>query len=120
MLDEQVDMISDSKKQVDPSRDPKEEAHIIYRIHKLSVRQLFETAVIGVIGQELIKNAQENLSVDLSLNSLSLLNTITPKAIVTGAACNSAQVDRNIRKSCTPDDRNIRNPSRVGTPEVNV
>ena len=34
---------------------------------------------------------------------------ISSKDIVTGAACNSAQVDRNIR-----------NPSRVGNPEVNV
>ena len=55
----------------------------------------------------------------LSLKSLSLLNTITPKAIVTGAACNSAQVDRNTRKTCTPDDRNIWNHIRVGTLEVN-
>ena len=39
---------------------------------------------------------------------------------MTGAACNSAQVDRNIRKSCMPDDRNIWNPSRFGTPGVNV
>ena len=37
-----------------------------------------------------------------------------------GAACNSTQVGMRIRKSCTPFDRNIRNPSRVGTPEVNV
>ena len=57
---------------------------------------------------------------DLSLNTLSPLNTISSKEIVTGAACKSMQVDRNIRKSCTPVDRNIRNPSRVGTPEVNV
>ena len=48
--DEQVDTISDSNKQVDPSSDPKEETHIIDRIRKLSVRPiLFEPAVIGVI-----------------------------------------------------------------------
>ena len=52
--------------------------------------------------------------------SLSPLNKVTSKAIVTGAACNSAQVDRNIQKICTPDDRNIQSPSRVGTPGVNV
>ena len=33
--------------------------------------------------------------------------------------CDIVQVDRNIRKSCTSPDRNIRNPSRVGTPGVN-
>ena len=33
-LDEQVDTISDSNKQVDPSIDPKEETHIIDRIRK--------------------------------------------------------------------------------------
>ena len=57
---------------------------------------------------------------ELSLKSFSPLNTITLKAIVTGASCISAEVDRNIRKICTPDDRNIRNPSRVGTPGVNI
>ena len=117
--DEQVDTISYSNKQVDTSSDPKEETHISNIIHKWSVRQLFEPAVIGVIGQDLITNVQENSRVYLSLKSLSLLNTITPKAIVTGAACKSAQVDRNTRKTCTPDDRNIWNHIRVGTLEVN-
>ena len=45
--EDQVDTISDSNKQVDPSRDPKEETHIIDIIRKLSVRPiLFEQAVI--------------------------------------------------------------------------
>ena len=30
------------------------------------------------------------------------------------------QVDSNIRKRCTPVDSNIRNPSRIGTPGVNI
>ena len=58
--DEQIDTIRDSNKQVDPRSDPKEETHIIDRIRKLSVRQLFEPAVIGVIGQDLVTNVQEN------------------------------------------------------------
>ena len=96
-LDDQVDTLSDSNKQVDTSSDPKEETHIIDRIRKLSARQLFEPAVIGFIGTDLVTNDQENSRVELSLNIFSPLNTITTKAIVTGAACNSAQVDRNIR-----------------------
>ena len=84
--DEQVYTICDSNKQVDASIEPKEETHIIDRIRKLSVRQLFEPAVIGVIGQDLVTNVQENSSVDLSLESLSPLNTIMLKAIVIGLA----------------------------------
>ena len=113
-------MVSDPNKQVDPSRDQKEETHIIYRIRKLSVRQLFEQSVIIFIGQDLVTNVRENLRVELSLKILSPLNAIRSKAIVTGAACNSAEVDRNIRKICTPDDKNISNPSRIGTPGVNI
>ena len=64
-------------------------------------------------------NTRDNLRVELSLKSFSPLNTIISKDIVTGAACNSAQVDRNIRNG-TPVDRDIWNPSRVFTPEVNV
>ena len=116
---EQVDTISDFNKQVDPSRNPKEKIHIIHRIRKLSVRQLFDPDVIGIIGQDLITDVQENSRVELSLKSLSQLNTITSKAIVIGSACKCAQVDRNIRKSCTTPDRNIWNHNRVGTPGVN-
>ena len=119
--DEQVDTMSDSNKQVDPSSNPKEETHIIDRIRKLSVRTiLFDIAIIGVIGQDLIMNFQENSRVVISLKSLSPLNRIRSKAIVTGATCNSAQVDRKNRKSCTPVDRKIWKPSRVGTLGVNV
>ena len=46
--DEQVDTISDSNKQVDTSSKPKEETHIIDRIRKLSVRQLFDQVLSGV------------------------------------------------------------------------
>ena len=96
--DKQVDMISDSNKQVDASIEPNEETHIIDRIRKFSVRQLCEPAVIGVIGQDLVTNFKENFRVELSINSLSPLNTITSKAIVIGATCNSAQVDSNTLK----------------------
>ena len=92
----------------------------IDRIRELSVRQLFEPAVIGVIEQDLVTNVQENLRVELSLKSLSPLNTITSKVIVIGADCNSAQVDRNIQKICTPDDSHMSYPSRVGTTGFNV
>ena len=84
-LDEQVDTISDSNKQVDPRSDPKEENHIADRIRKLSV-ELFEPAVIGVIGHNLVTNVQENSRVELSLNSLSRINTNTSKAIMIGLA----------------------------------
>ena len=64
--DEQVDTISDSNKQVDASSETKEDTHIINRTRKLSVRQLFEPAVIGFIRQDLVINSQENLRVDIS------------------------------------------------------
>ena len=105
-----VDTIRDSKKQVDTSSDPKKETHIIDRIRKLSIRPiLFEPAIIGVIGQDLVMNVQKNLHMEISLEILSPLNTISSKDIVTGTVRNSAQVDRNIH-----------NPSKVGNPEFNV
>ena len=100
--DDQVDTIGDFNKQVDPSRNPKEKIHIIHRIRKLSVRQLFDPAVIGIIGQDLITDVQENSRVELSLKSLSPLIKVTLKEIVTGAACNTAQLDTNNQKLCTP------------------
>ena len=118
-LDEQVDTISDSNKQVDASSKPKEETHIIDRIRKLSVRQIFEPAVIGVIGQDLVTNVKENSRVDLSVKSLSSLNMIKSKAIMIGLECKIAEVDRNTLKSCTLPDKTIRNHSRIGTPGVN-
>ena len=89
--DEQIDMISDSNKQVDPSSYPKEEIHMIDRIRKLSVRLiLFESAVIVVIGKDLVTNVQDNSRTELSMKSLSPINTISLKEIVTGTACNGA------------------------------
>ena len=73
----QVDTISDSKKQVDPSSNPRVDTHIIDIIRKLSVRPiLFEPAVIG---QDLITSVQETSCDSLSLKSLNLLHTIRLK-----------------------------------------
>ena len=92
-------MILFNKKQVDTSSNPKEETHIIDRIRKSSVRPiLFEPAGIRDIRQDLVTNVQENSRVELSLKSLSPLNVISSKEIVIDTACNSAQIDRKIRK----------------------
>ena len=78
-------------KKFEPISDPKEENHIIDIIRKLSVRPiLFEPAVIGVIRQDLVTNVRENSRVEISLKSLSPINTISLKEIVTGTACNGA------------------------------
>ena len=50
--DDQVDTISDSNKQVDPSSDPRVDTHIIDRIRKLSVRPITLDPV--VIRQDLV------------------------------------------------------------------
>ena len=56
-LDEKVDTISDSNKQVDLRSDQMAETHIVDRVRKLSVGvRLFKPAVIRVIGMDLITN----------------------------------------------------------------
>ena len=83
-LDEKIDTISDTNKQVDPRIDPMAETHIVNRVRKLSVLVgLYELAVIGG-GIGPVTNALENSRMELSLNSLSLLNTNTSKAFVIG------------------------------------
>ena len=96
------------------------ETHIFDRVRKLSVGVgLFEPAVIrGGIGNDLVTNVLENLRVELSLNSLSPLNTNMSKAFVIGSACKSVGVDRNTL-NCTLPDRTIQKHSRIGTPGVN-
>ena len=48
-------MISDSNKQVDPRSNPMVETHIVDIVRKLSVVvRIFEPAVVGVIGQDLV------------------------------------------------------------------
>ena len=103
--DENIDMISDSDKQVDPRNDPIAETHIVDRVFNLSVRVgLFKTAVVigGSIGP--VTNVLENPSVDLPL----------------GLQCKIVGVNRNILNCTSPDSRNIRrNNSWIGTQRVN-
>ena len=118
-MDEQVDTINYSNKQVDPRSNPMTETHIVDIVRKLSVGVgIFEPAVIGVIGNDLVKNVLENLRVEISLNRLSLLNMNMSKAFVVGSPCKSVGVDRNTLNFTSPD-RTIRNHSRIGTPGVN-
>ena len=105
--EKQAEKISNSNKQADASSKPNEETHIIDRIRKLPVRQLFRPPIIGVIRQDLVMNVQDNSRVELSLESLCPLSMITSKAIVIGSARKSAKVDRNTLKSCTPPDKTI-------------
>ena len=63
-LDEHVDTISDSNKQVDPRNNPTADTHIFDRVRTLSVRVgLFKPAVVigGSVG--LVTNVLENSSV---------------------------------------------------------
>ena len=59
-LDEQIDTISDSKKQVDPRSEPIAETRIVDRFRNLSVGVgLFDPAVvIGVIRQDLVTSVR--------------------------------------------------------------
>ena len=90
--DDQLDTISDSKEQVDPSSYPRVDTHITDGIPKLSIRLITLNPV--VIGQYLFMSVQETFLEGLSLESLEPIHTISVKGIVTDAACNSAQVDR--------------------------
>ena len=60
--DNQLDTISDSNKQVDPSSNPKEDTKIIDRIRKLSVRPILFAPVVlepSVIIQDLVTRFQK-------------------------------------------------------------
>ena len=96
------------------------ETHIVDRFRKLSAGVgLFDPAVIeGSIGNDLVTNVLENLRVELSLNSLSPLNTNASKAFMVGSSCKSVGLNRNA-VNCMSPDRTIRNHSRIGTPVVN-
>ena len=101
---DQVDTISDSNKQVDPSSDPRVDTHIIDRIRKLSVRPI--TLELVVIKQDIVTSVQETSRNGISPNSLNV------KEIIKDVACNSAQVDKIF----------VRTPSRAihDQPGVNV
>ena len=90
--DDQVDTISDSKEQVNPSSNPRVDTHITDGIQKLSIRPITLESV--VIGQNLITSDQETSRGGFSLKSFNPLHTISVNEIVTDAACNSTQVNR--------------------------
>ena len=136
--DENVDMISDSCKQVDASNDPIKDTHIVDRIDNLSVGVVYvEPAVIGVgiigqgITQGIINGGMDigsNLVTKLLTNSSKILfdvntfqlNTLQSETLVIGPQDES--VKRNNRIICTPSDsRNNRGEhvSRIDTPGVN-
>ena len=96
---ENLDTISDSRKQVDPRND-KKETHIVDGVRTLSVGvRLFNPAVIGFIGQEstdLATHVLTNSSEQLSMKSLSLLNKNQSKTFVIRLACESMEVESNI------------------------
>ena len=121
--DEHLDMISDSRKQVDPRNDPIKETHIVDGFHTLSIRVgPLEPDVIGIIRQEstdLITHVLTNYSKQLYMKSSSPLNTFQSKPFVIGSQYESVGGNRNI--ICTSiDSRNsMGNHSRIGTPGVN-
>ena len=82
--DDQVDTISDSKEQVDPSSDPRLDTHITNGTQKLSNRTITLKPV--VIGQDLVTSVQETLREGLLLKILKPLHTISVKDIFTDVA----------------------------------
>ena len=98
--DEHVDTIGDSRKQVDARNDPIKETHIINRVSTLSiVVGYLELAVIGIIGQgstDLVTHVLTNSSEQLSMTSLSPLNTFQSKAFVIGSQDESVRGNRKI------------------------
>ena len=90
--DDQVDTISDSKRQVDPSSDARVDTHITDGIRKLPIRPITLGPV--VIGQDLVTSVRETSCEGLLLKILKPLHTISLKEIVMDVACNSTQVYR--------------------------
>ena len=124
--------------QVDASKEPIKETHIVDGINKLSVRVVsIEPAVIGVgiigqsitqgvinggtnIGSNLITNVLTNSSKIIFDTNMFQLNTLQSETLVIGPQNESMK--SNNRIICTPSDsRNIRgkNISRIDTPGVN-
>ena len=126
-LDEHVDTIIDSIKQVDERNDPIKETHIVDGISTLSIGVgSLEPDVIGVIGQgstplstNLVTNVLTNSSEQIFMTSLSPLNRFQSKTFVIGSHDESVEGNWNI--ICTlRDSRNSRGDnSRIGTPGVN-
>ena len=86
--DKHIDTISDSRKQIYPRNNPIKQTHIIYRVRTLSIGVgTLKPAVIGIIEQnstDLVTHVLKNSSEQLSMKSLSPLNTIQSKAFVIG------------------------------------
>ena len=126
-MDEHIDTIIDSIKQIDARNDPIKEAHIVDGISTLSVGVgSLKPAVIGVIGQgstplstNLVTNVLKNSSEQLLMTSSSPLNTVQSNAFVIGSHDKSVEGNRNIL--CTScDSRNSRGDhSMIGTLGVN-
>ena len=94
------------------------ETCIVDRVRKLSVGVgLFKPIFIGG-GIGPVTNFLDNFCVQLSLNSLSPLNTNTSKAFMIGSACKSVRVNSNTL-NCMSPDRTIWNHGRIGYPGVN-
>ena len=136
-LDENVDTISESSKQVDASNEPIKETHIFDGINNLSVGVIsVEPAVtrVGIIGQgitESVINGGTNIGSDIITNVLMnyskilfdtntfQLNTLQSEALVIGTQDESVKSNNMI--ICTPSDSiNIRGEhiSRINTPGV--
>ena len=88
-LDEHIDTISDSRKQVDDRNDPTKETHIVDGIITLLIGVgSLKPAVIGIIvwgSMDLVTHVLTNSREQLFMKSLSPLNTFQSKAFVIGS-----------------------------------
>ena len=97
--DEQVDTISNSRKQVDPRNYLIKQTQIIDGVCTLSIGVgPLKPAVIGTIGNDstdLVTHVLTNSSEQLSMKSSFPLNMNQPKAFVIGSQCKSVGGNRN-------------------------
>ena len=87
-INEHIDTISDSIKQVDARNEPIKETHIFDGVFTLSIGVgLLYPAFIGIIGQstDLVTHVLTNSSEQLSMKSLSPLNTNQSKTFMIGS-----------------------------------
>ena len=98
--DEHVDTISDSRKQVDTRKYPIKETHVVNGVLTLSIEVgPLNPDVIGIIRQDSIDPVTHlltNSSEQLSITSLSPLNTFQSKVFVIDLQCESVEGNRNI------------------------
>ena len=137
-MDEHVDTISDSSKQVDASNEPIKDNHIVDRVLNLSVGvvsvdpALIRIGIIGQvitqgvingdtkIGSNIVTDVLADYSKILFDTNMFQLNTIQSETLVIGPQDESMK--RNNSTICTPSDsRNIsgNHISRIDTPGVN-